>query len=493
MDILDTAGYGGGFLDYDADGWPDVLLVGSPRCRLLRNTRDGRFIDVTTRAGLDLPGRWQGCASGDFDNDGDADLFLSGYRAAALFRSEGGRFTRVPLPLAADAWSTSAVFFDYDNDGWLDLYVGCYVEFGSGSMRLCDFSGVKAACPPTYYDAQQGHLFRNLQGKSFRDVTTEAGAARAHGKTLGAAACDFNGDGWTDLYLANDGMPGDLFVNTRGRFEEKGLETGTAFSREGTEQAGMGVDWGDVDEDGRPDLVVTTFQFEPKSLYMNRPAVFQEEASPRGIGAPTVNRLGFGVKFADFDNDSDLDLLMANGHVQDTVGKIQPGVEFAQLPQLFRLQQGTYAEVPIGEWLGGEKRLVGRAVALADYDRDGRLDALITNLTGSPLLLHNDTPEGNHWLSLRLEPRTGPRDGTGCEVVVEIGKTKLKRHVTTGGGYLSCSEPRVHLGLGGVPRADRITVRWPSGKTQEWRHVAADRRLLLRETETEPRSESARP
>jgi hypothetical protein len=487
LDILQTAGYGGGVLDYDGDGWLDVLLVGNPRCRLFRNTHDGHFVDVTRAAGLDLDGHWMGCAASDFDNDGWTDLFLSGYHAAALLRNEGGRFHRLPLQFPADDWGTSAVFFDYDRDGWPDLYVGCYVRFGRGTPRLCSFGGIQAACAPTHYDAQAGHLYHNLKGKAFRETTGQAGLTRTHGKTLGVAACDYDGNGWQDLYLANDGMPGDMFRNLNGRFKNVGLESGTAFNQEGREQAGMGVDWGDCNEDGRPDLVVTTFQFEPTSLYMNLGGgVFREVGVRRGVGDATINSLGFGAKFFDADGDGHLDLILANGHVQDAIGRIQAGVGFSQPAQLFQWWDGRYEAVTGDATADVRKPIVGRGVATGDYDNDGRTDVLITNLEGSPLLLHNETGgpasgHSGHWLSLRLEARSGPRDGSGTVVTVQAGGRTVTRYAGTGGGYLSTSDPRVHLGLGAASRIDRLTVHWAGGEAETWRDLPVDRQLNLRQ------------
>lgn len=466
LDILQTAGYGGGFLDYDGDGVLDVLLVGRPRCALFRGDGHGRFQNVTRAAGLDLPGHWMGCATGDWDNDGRVDLFLSGYRLAALLRNTGGRFTRVPLAFPAGDWGTSAAFLDYDLDGRLDLYVGCYVRFGPGAPRLCDYVGVKAACSPSHYDAQAGHLYRNLGHGRFADVTAGAGLADTHGKTLGVAVCDYDADGRPDLYLANDGMPCDLYHNEGGRFRNVGLESGTAFNGEGAEQAGMGVDWGDVDGDGRPDLVVTTFQHEPTSLYLAiQGGVFREEAYARGLGDRSIERLGFGARFLDADNDGWPDLFVANGHVQDAIAKMQPGVTYAQPPQLFHNRAGRFVEVGAeSDWA---RPIVGRAVACGDYDRDGRVDLLVTDLHGRPLLLHNETATAAAWLSIRLEGTRAPRDGTGAVVEAGVGGRTLWRRAGTDGGYLSASEGRVHFGLGSAARPDSLRVRWPGGTVQE--------------------------
>jgi hypothetical protein len=489
LDILQTAGYGGGFLDYDGDGLLDVLLLGHPRCALYRNRGAGKFEEVTGRAGLSLSGYWMGCASGDFDNDGQADLFLSGYHTAALLRNEGGRFRRLPLAFPPGGWGTSACFLDYDADGRLDLYVGCYVEYEPGAggadspngTRFCPSEGVPLACSPTHYDAQTGHLYRNEGGGAFRDVTGASGLTLAHGKTLGVAPCDYDGDGRTDLYLANDGMPGDLFHNEGGRFLNVGLESGTAFNHEGKEQAGMGVDWGDCTGDGRLDLLVTTFQFEPTSLYVPTGTAFREEGFQRGLGAATINSLGFGARFCDLDNDGDLDLAIANGHVQDGISRVQPSVGFAQPAQLFTWQGEGFVEEKGSGSADLRRPVVGRAVAAGDYDNDGRTDLLITNNQGPPLLLHNETAGAGHWLSLRLSSAGGQAGGAGAVVTAKVQGRTLVRTAGASGSYLATSDPRVRLGLGGATRVESVQVRWPSGRTETWHGLDSDRETPLAE------------
>jgi enediyne biosynthesis protein E4 len=489
LNILETAGHGCALLDADGDGWLDVLLVGQPRCALYRNLGSSgsgslSFGEITTEAGLDRAGYWMGCAAADYDNDGRTDLLLTGYRCAALLHNEGGHFRDVgtAIPLARDAWSTSAGFLDYDRDGWLDLYVSAYVRFDGHMLQLCDFEGVKAACPPTYYDPEVGRLYRNLRNGRFVDVTREAGLHSAHGKTLGAAAADYDADGDTDLYLANDGMPGDLFRNEGGRFVDLGSESGTAFNHASREQAGMGVDWGDYDGDGRLDLVVTTFQYEPTSLYHNEGnGLFRETAFPAGVGDPTLSRLGFGARFFDADGDGDLDLVHANGHVQDTAERLYPGVTYAQTTQLFENQgAGIFRDVSPTGGAALRQPIVGRGLATGDIDNDGDLDVLVANLEGAPLLLRNDTPASRS-LTVSLRGRQSARDGTGAQLLLRAGGRTQVREAGTGGSYLSASDPRVHFGLGAIAVVETLMVRWPSGRRQTLHRVPAGRPLSLDE------------
>jgi hypothetical protein len=488
LNILETAGHGCAFLDVDGDGWLDILLVGQPRCALYRNlgAKSGAsptFQDISAAAGLTMDGYWMGCATGDYDNDGRVDLLLTGYHCAALLHNEGGRFRDVSagIPLPRGAWNSSAAFFDADGDGRLDLYVGAYVKFGPKTLQLCDFSGIQAACPPTYYDAERGRLFRNLGQGRFADVTRAAGLDAAHGKTLGVAVADFDGDGRPDLYLANDGMPGDLFHNLGGKFADVGLESGTAFNHESREQAGMGVDWGDYDGDGLLDLVVTTFQYEPTSLYHNEGhSLFTEEGYAAGIGDASLSRLGFGARLFDADNDGDLDLITANGHVQDNAARIFPGVTYAQPVQLFEnLGERRFLDVSAADGPAFSKPIVGRGLAVGDYDNDGDLDVLIANLEGPPLLLRNDTPRTARALAVRLQGHTAPRDGTGTRLTLRTGSRLQIREAGTGGSYLSAGDPRIHFGLGSASQADSLTIRWPSGATETRTHVLAGTLTLV--------------
>jgi len=492
LNILQTIGNGCALLDYDADGNLDALLVGS-RVALFRGDGTGRFTDATSAAGLDgVRGHLLGCAVGDVDNDGFPDVYLSGYREGRLLHNvptTGGRGFRdatrasglKPLP-----WGTSCAFADVDNDGLLDLYVGCYAKFGPSEPQLCQELGKWTSCGPRYYTPLKGALYKGLGGLRFADITRTSGAHKVSGRTLGVAFADIDGSGRLALAIANDEIAGDLLVPVEPglRWRNIGETSGTAYDRDGNVHGGMGTDWGDYDGDGRLDLFVATFKDEAKSLYHNEGSqLFTDQSIPTGVAAPTSPYVAFGCRFLDVDNDGWLDLLIANGHVQDNVQDIYPSVTYRQATQLLR---NLGASPPVFEDLSRQsgpdllKPIVGRGLASGDVDNDGRIDALVVDSEGAPLLLRNETSGGGAWAGVQLRGRRC-RDAYGAMLVAEAGGRRLLRHCHADGSYMSSSDPRVLFGLGGARQIDRLTVRWPGGRTTVHQNLAAGRYHLIAE------------
>ncbi|MCS6860778.1 MAG: CRTAC1 family protein, partial [Abditibacteriales bacterium] len=503
LTILDVTGVGGGFIDYDRDGWLDVLAISERSLALYRNERGQRFRDITPSA-LPQPQSatrnpqaiWMGCAVGDYDNDGWDDIFVSGYRCNTLFHNNGnGTFTDVTARAGVKNtkfWETSAAFVDVDRDGFLDLYVTRYVVFNDKTLQLCKFKGILSSCPPHMYKEEIGSLFRNNRNGTFTDVTQQAGMGDAHGRGLGVVCEDFNNDGWVDIYLANDGRPCDLYRNLGGgRFKNEGMVSGTAFNSQGLLQAGMGCDFGDYDNDGRPDLVVATFYQQGFSLYHNEGnGFFEEKGFETGIYAATFDRLGFGAKFFDYDNDGWLDLMFANGHVQDNIDKIEEATSYFMRPQLFVNRQGTRFE-DVSDQAGAffRGKYVGRGLAVGDYDNDGDLDVLFVDAEGPLRLLRNNIGNRRNWLRVKVEGKQGTtgsgrsnRSGYGTQVkIVANGQTQV-RQVRTDGSYLVANDPRVHFGLGNAHVVERVEVRWLSGATSVLENVRANQEIVVRET-----------
>jgi enediyne biosynthesis protein E4 len=491
LNIKEIMGGGAAFVDYDGDGWLDVLLISYPRPALFRNEEGKRFTDVTARAGLELPeAHWQGVATGDFDNDGHTDLFLTAYNRTALLRNRGdGTFEDVTdaMGVRLARWATSAAFADVNRDGFLDLYVGCYLEFGPGMPETFESRGVQLTLGPKVYDAQYGVLFLNEGGRRFRDATRELGLDTANGKALAVAFSDASDSGYDDLYVANDNQPQDYFENVGGRFRNVALENGTAFTSEGTRQGGMGVDFADYDNDGRIDLFVANFMDEPKSLYRNLGGgSFEAAGYPAGISQTTRPWVAFGTKFFDVNHDGRLDLMILNGHVQDLIQQAEPGNSYPQKSQLF-LNEGNGRFREISDQVGPDFRrpIVGRALAVGDFDNDGDLDALAADLEGKVQLWRNDGgAQAGNWLMLHLEGREGSRgnrSAIGARIEVRTGDHRQLREKRTDGSYLAAHDPRVHFGLGRSPRADEVTIRWPSGARQTLTDVPANQVLRLRE------------
>jgi hypothetical protein len=476
LTILQTIGNGCAFLDYDNDENLDILLVGR-RLALFKGDGKGAFSDVTAATGLDRPsGHFLGCAVGDMDGDGWRDLYISGYGTGLLLKNEsGGTFTDVTRTagLKPQPWGTSCAFADVDADGDLDLYVANYARFGAGTKpQLCDVNGILTSCGPRYYQPLVGVLYRNEGRGRFTDITKASGADKIAGKGLGVGWADLDGSGIPYLAIANDEMPGDLLrpkkTGNTIRYENVGELSGTAYDRDGNMHGGMGTDWGDYDNNGKPDLFVATFQGEVKSLYRNEGEGGLWTTPCPSAWEPRRPMSRFGSKFLDYDNDGWLDLAVVNGHVQDNIQQIEKDTAYRQATQIFRNNGGSpiYFE-DVSAKLGTDltKPIVGRGLATGDYDNDGRVDLLIVDSEGSPLLLHNEAaPDSFHWLGVRLLGSKSNRDGYGASVSVTIGARTITRHCRADGSYLSSSDPRVHFGLGAANRIDRLTIRWPSGQ-----------------------------
>ena len=487
LDILQTIGNGCAFLDYDRSGNLSILLVG-PKLALYKGDGHGHFTDVTHQTGLDkLHGHFLGCTVGDYDDDGYEDLYISGYRTGLLLHNEQGKRFRDVSSAAGikpQPWGTSCAFADIDNDGRLDLFVGNYAQYDpQRGPRLCSDQGVLSSCGPNYYFGRPGVLYHNEGGGRFREVTAAWGLRKQTGMTLGAAFADYDRSGHSSLYLANDERPGNLFRSDGSQMKDVGNESGTAYDGRFRMHGGMGVDWGDYDNDGRLDLFVAAFRAEPKCIYHNEGSdLFQDCASALMFALATEPYVTFGGKWLDYDNDGWLDLMIANGHVQDNITAIEKDASYREPTQLFRNDMGRLL-VDMSARTGSAlpRPIVGRGLAIGDYDNDGRVDALVVDSEGAPLLLHNESASVGHWLSLKLVGTKCNQDGIGALVTVAAGGLTQTRLCHTDGSYLSASDVRVHLGLGRASHADRLTIHWPNGRYDTFASVPGDRRFEARE------------
>ena len=468
LNILQTIGYGCAFLDFDNDSNLDLLLVGS-RPGLFKGDGKGKFVDVSEAMLGKLTGHFLGCAVGDYDGDGFADLYLSGYREGRLLHNEAGRsFRDVTLAsgLKPQPWGTSCGFADLDNDGKLDLFVGNYADFGPQTKpQLCRFKtnhgDIMSSCGPVNYVGLPGVLYQSQGGGKFTDVTKAWGVTGQSGRTLGVAFADLEGTGRVSISLANDEAPGDLFVNLGpGKFKNEADLRGTAYDQNGNKHGGMGTDFGDFNNDGKLDLAVATFQNEVKNLYINEGMLFRDQSPELGLGEGANAQVAFGIKFLDADNDGWLDLMIANGHVQDNIAEIEK-TTYRQPLQLFQSKEGQKLLEVSNTALVGIAPLVGRGLATGDYDNDGKQDALVVDMEGKPLLLHNETPMPGAWIGFTLPPNTW-----GAVLTIEANGKRWTQQCQPAGSYLSSSDPRVHFGLGSASGTVQLSIRWPSGKTE---------------------------
>lgn len=482
--------------DFDGDGLEDIYFVNGRdlyhhyadvRNALYRNNGDGTFTEVTDKAGVPGTGYGLGCVWGDYDNDGFPDLYVTQYGRNVLYRNNGdGTFTdvtgkaKVGGAESGTLFHSGAVFFDYDRDGLLDLYVGGYVNLEAGP-RYCQIAGVRTSCPPTAYRGSANALYHNNGDGTFTNVTAASGVLMPEGKNLAVGVADYDNDGWPDLFVANDGIPSYLFHNDHGKFSEVGLSSGMAVTLRGNIMAAMCISLGDYDNDGWLDLYISDFQQASDHIWHNdHQGNFSEVSYAVGIEDPTRNVLSFGGGFFDYDNDGWLDLFIANGHVYPEVEAVQPQTRFKQINKLFHNERnGRFLETTNVAGDGFKTPYVGRGVAFADFDNDGFLDVVVGNNGDSPLVLHDSGGNGNHFVNFRLVGKKSNRDAIGARVRVVAGGLLQMREIAGGGSYLSQSDLRANFGLGKTTRVESVEVLWPSGLKQVFQDVQADTFYLV--------------
>jgi len=501
MYMPETVGPGCAFLDYDNDGWMDIYLVNSGPCdfykpvgplrnALYRNNRDGTFTDVTLKAGVPGNAYGMGAAVGDYDRDGLPDLYVTQYPRSILYHNNGdGTFTDVTAKagVAALGWATSAVWFDYDNDGLLDLFVCRFVEFDKSKNIYCGYGPANRRwyCKPNVYKPAPCWLFRNNGDGTFTDVSKESGIAKSLAKAWGVVAADINNDGWMDLFVGNDTVSNFLFANRgKGRFEEIGTLAGVGYNPFGLARSGMGVDAGDYDQDGWLDLFVSNVDHESFALYHNaKDETFNDATFASGIGSSTKLMSGWGLKFFDYDNDGNVDLLLANGHPDLMVENRMQDVTYREPMLLFRNSGGSFTNVSLQSGSVFSRNLAARGLALGDFNNDGGVDVLVAQNDGPPVLLRNNAGRRNHWLGVRLIGRKANIDAVGAKLSYQSGDLLRHQWKVGGGSYLSSHDPRMVLGLGQQTKIDWMEVKWPnpSGKTERFTGLPIDRYITIEE------------
>jgi enediyne biosynthesis protein E4 len=485
--LIETMGGGVAFLDFDGDGLLDIFLVNGGetphgkssrpvRNALYRNLGNGKFEDVAEKAGVDRIAFYgMGVAAADFDNDGFPDLYVTGFPSSALFHNNrDGTFTDVTGQAGvknAGRWAASAAWFDVDRDGLLDLVITNYAQFSFADEKKCEIGGVRTYCAQTNYPGMPLTLYHNEGAGRFSDASVRSGLAQLPGRALGVVAIDANGDGWTDLFVARDASSNLLLINQKdGTFRDVASEAEVAYDSAGVAKAGMGVDAGDVNGDGRPDFVVTNFNDQYHSLLVATGSIlYDDQTSASGLARYTKTLVGWGIHYIDFDNDGSLDLVIVNGHINQAVEATRVDVRYKEPPLLLR-NNGKGIFEDMRERAGGafKTSYSARGLAVGDWNNDGRVDVVFTCLNGPPVLLRNDSKQENSWIGFELQGTTSSRDAIGAKVTVEAGGRKWVRWLTGGSSYLSSHDRRILVGLGSGSVRPEVgaEIRWPSGEVQ---------------------------
>ena len=502
--LIETMGSGCGWIDYDQNGLMDLYLVNGAATRLYtpkhalqsalyHNNGDGTFTDVTAKAGVGAEGLFgMGVAVGDYDNDGFPDLFVLGYGRCILFQNNGdGTFTDVTAKAGVEnsgRWGSSAAWFDYDNDGWLDLVIANYVDWAPDNNFWCGDHGpgLRSYCHPDNYHGRAPTLYHNNGDGTFTDVSVPSGVGAKPGNGLGVVTFDYDDDGWQDIFIANDSMPNFLFHNNRdGTFREVGYMAGVAVSMDGTSEAGMGVDAADASGKGRMDLIVTHLDSQLARFYQNMGGGVFDDATLRSkISYSTFHMSGFGTRFMDYDNDGCRDVFMADGHILDNIERYRGEVRYAEPKLMFRnAGRGIFENV--SERLGADfqRPRVSRGAAIGDFDNDGDLDVLVNNNGEPAQLLRNDGGNANHWLEIFLIGTRSNRDGVGARVKLTAGDLMLHDQRKGGMSYQSAQDPRLHFGLGARASVDTLEIIWPSGVVTKFADIKSDQTISVKEGE----------